>query len=244
MIEIYAFIAALALASVHVFSNQLRILDGVPRHRFLSVAGGMAIAFVLLQLIPGISKGQGAIAEAAQGSVFGLLERHAYLIMLMSIILFYTLEKLARESRSQQQAENKGDKATVGVFWLHMATFGVMNALVGYLLIHRHNTVQALLLFFVAMLVKFIINDHALHNAHKEGYDKLGRWLLAAAILLGWGIGFYFTLPNVGPAMLQAFLAGGVLLNVFKEELPSESKARIAPFSLGALAYAVLLIML
>jgi hypothetical protein len=86
--------------------------------------------------------------------------------------------------------------------------------------------VQALLLFFGAMLVKFIINDRSLHEAHKEGYDRLGRWLLAAAVLLGWSVGYFFTLPNFGTAVLQAFLAGGVLLNVFKEELPSEKKRR------------------
>jgi hypothetical protein len=73
-----------------------------------------------------------------QGSTFGFLERHAYLIMLASIILFYSLEKLARQSRSKQKAANKGDKASTGVFWLHMATFGIMNLLIGYLLIHRH----------------------------------------------------------------------------------------------------------
>jgi hypothetical protein len=55
MIEIYALIAAMALASVHIFFNKLCVLDGVPRHRFLSAASGMAVAFVVLPLLPGIS---------------------------------------------------------------------------------------------------------------------------------------------------------------------------------------------
>lgn len=185
MIEVYALVAALALGSVHAFSNRLRVFDGLPRHQFLSLASGLAVAFVVLQLLPSISQGQKTLEAVTQGSAFTFLERHAYLIMLLSLILFYSLEKIARSSRSKQKQANKGDKTTVGVFWLHMATFGVMNVLVGYLLIYRHNTLQALSLFSIAMLVKFIINDHSLHDAHKEGYDKIGRWVLAAAVLLG-----------------------------------------------------------
>jgi hypothetical protein len=82
MIKIYALIATIALASVHVFSNRLHMLDGVPRHRFLSAASGMVVAFVVLQLLPGISQGQQAISKAVQGGTFSFLERHAYLIML------------------------------------------------------------------------------------------------------------------------------------------------------------------
>lgn len=51
-------------------------------------------------------------------------------------------------------------------------------------------------------------------------------------------------MPAMGPAVLQSFLAGGVLLNVFKEELPSEQQARAFPFAVGAVAFALLLISL
>lgn len=244
MIEVYALIAALGLAAVHLFSNKLRILGAVPRHPLLSVASGTAVAFVIMQLLPGISQGQQAIANATQQGALGFLDRHAYLIMLISLIIFYTMEKLARVSKDKQQKENNKEQASAKVFWLHMATFGIMNVLIGYLLINRHETLQALALFFAAMLVKFIVNDHGLHNAHKDAYDHLGRWLLAGAVLVGWITGYFMTLPNIGPAVLQAFLAGGVLLNVLKEELPAEKKAKIVPFASGALIYAVLLLSL
>ena len=40
-----------------------------------------------------------------------------------------------------------------------------------------------------------------------------------------------------------AFLAGGVILNVLKEELPEERKSRIAPFFIGAFGYAAILLL-
>ncbi len=43
-------LAAAGLASVHLLSNVLRLLDGIPRSRFLSIAGGMSVSFVFVRL--------------------------------------------------------------------------------------------------------------------------------------------------------------------------------------------------
>lgn len=42
----------------------------------------------------------------------------------------------------------------------------------------------------------------------------------------------------------MAFLAGEVILNVLKEELPNERKSRFGAFALGTAAYAALLLVL
>ena len=55
---IASLLAAASLAAVHVFSQQLRVLDGVPRSRLLSIASGMAVAIVLLRLVPALAQGQ------------------------------------------------------------------------------------------------------------------------------------------------------------------------------------------
>ena len=44
-------------------------------------------------------------------------------------------------------------------------------------------------------------------------------------------------------AVLFAFLAGGVVLNVLKEELPEERQSRFWAFALGASAYAAILLL-
>lgn len=43
-------------------------------------------------------------------------------------------------------------------------------------------------------------------------------------------------------AILTAFLAGGVIMNVFKEKLPEERKSRFWPFFVGIVGYAALLL--
>ncbi len=66
-----------------------------------------------------------------------------------------------------------------------MSTFSVMNAIIGYLLAKEDRTLLGLLLFFLAMALKFMVNDRGLHDAHEADYDRLGRWIVAAAVLLG-----------------------------------------------------------
>ena len=51
-------------------------------------------------------------------------------------------------------------------------------------------------------------------------------------------------IPEVAIAVLVAFLAGGVVLNVLKKELPEERESRFWAFALGATLYAALLLVL
>jgi hypothetical protein len=224
-----------------LFSAALRVLDGIPRHELLSAAGGIAVAYVFLGLLPALSEHQATVEAAVQGGPLAKLESHAYIVALATLILFYALERVARASkRSGPQA-----KTSTKVFWLHISLFALENALIGYLLLQAENrTLLTLLLFSVAMMLKFVVNDHSLHDLHKDAYDGAGRWLLAGAVFLGWGIGAGLALPAIGPALLEAFLAGAVILNVLKEELPEERQARIWPFALGALAYGLLLLVI
>ena len=62
----------------------------------------------------------------------------------------------------------------------------VYNALIGYLFLHRLAAgLKDLLLFFVAMALHFVVNDHGLREHHKDAYLRKGRWVLAAAVVLG-----------------------------------------------------------
>lgn len=45
-------LAACAMAALHVFAGKLSILDEAPRSRWLSVAGGISVAYVFLHLLP------------------------------------------------------------------------------------------------------------------------------------------------------------------------------------------------
>jgi hypothetical protein len=231
---------AVGMALTHLFSGKLLFLSGIPRSPWLSAAGGISVAYVFLHLLPELGERQGAIEEAG-GLGLAFLEHHVYVMALVGLSLFYGLERTAKSARDQGDGGSKG----VPVFWLHMASFSVYNALIGYLLLHRETPgLQSLLLYSFALTLHFMVNDYGLREDHKGAYDRLGRWTLAAAIFLGWGVGLVSEINEAALAVLFAFLAGGIVLNTLKEELPRERKSRFWAFALGGGAYAILLLAL
>lgn len=234
-------LAALALALVHVLAGRLRFLSGVPRSRWLSFAGGISVAYVFVHLMPELGEGQESIEADAEG-LLPFLEQHVYLVALVGLALFYGVERSSRESRSTRRAAKQEDHTDPQAFVLSLGSFALYNAVIGYLLVHREESGgQRLVLFAVALGVHFVVNDFGLQEHHKRGYERIGRWLLAVAVVVGWAIGAMTEISDVAIALLLAFVGGGVILNVIKEELPSERQSRFAPFAIGAAGYAALL---
>lgn len=235
-------LAAAALALVHLFAGRLRFLEGIPRHRWLSFAGGVSVTYVFLHLLPELARGQQAVSEH-HGAVLSVTQRHVYVLALLGFAVYYGLERLASESRRQRRQAEGEDRTHGEVFWIHISSFAVYNVIVGYLLSHgTESTPGALALFAVAMALHFLANDFGLHEHHKEGYRRSGRWALAAAVLLGWGLGALWAVRESTIAMLTAFLAGGIVLNVIKEEVPDERRSRFGALALGIALYTVILL--
>ena len=98
------------------------------------------------------------------------------------------------------------------------------------------------MLFVLAMGLHFLVNDFGMLQHYEASYERSGRWLLSAAVLGGWLLGCLTAVPAVALAAVTAFLAGGVILNVMKEELPEERRSRFSAFLLGASGYALVLL--
>jgi hypothetical protein len=230
------------LAIVHLFSGRIRFLDVLPRSRWLSAAGGISVAYVFVHLLPDLAEEQEAIREVV-GERFNFLESHVYLVALIGLAAFYGLERAAKTSRKRQRSVGREDATEAKVFWLHTASFAIYNALIGYLILHREEPgLRSLMLFTFAMGVHFMVNDFGLRKDHKGVYDRIGRWVLAVSIFAGWGIGLFVEISKAALAVLFGFLAGGVVMNVLKEELPEERESSFWAFALGAAAYAVVLL--
>lgn len=250
--------AAVLLAIVHVTTPSLRFLGGTPRSAWLSIAGGVAVAYVFIHLLPELATGEAHISQAVKEGTyggFGFAEHHVYLVALLGLATFYGLERLAKSSRGAQETTTPGSGSARSappdtmtsptVFWIHMLSFGVYNALIGYLLLHLEKpTLAALIFFAIAMALHFVVTDFGLNEDHKAQYRRIGRWVLVVAVFAGLAIGALTRLSDVAIAVLVAFLAGGVILNVLKEEVPSERRSRFWAFALGMAAYTALLLVL
>ena len=240
-----SFLVALVFAAVHVFGYKLTFLREVPRSGWLSAAGGVSTAYVFVHLLPELAEYQRSFNETlGEGAgILGSIEAHSYLIALAGLAAFYGLERMAKSSAGREGAAGGERRPSSAVFWIHLGSFAAYNLLIGYLLLHREGTdLHGLLIYAVAMALHFVVNDHGLRTDHGRTYDDAGRWILAAAPVLGWLLGLATEVPPLLVASLFAFLAGGVVLNVLKEELPEERQSRFSAFAAGAAAYAALLL--
>ncbi len=237
---ILAFAAASALAAIHLFAGKLQFLEVIPRSRWLSLAGGISVAYVFVHLLPELSAGQRTVEH--ETGILPFLEDHVWLLALFGLALFYGVERASQRSRAERRTVGGEDRTGRAAFRLSLGSFAVYNAIIGYLLVHREEPgVRSLVLFAVALGVHFFVNDSGLREHHKDGYRRVGRWLLAACVGLGWAVGALTEISNAAIAMLLAFIGGGVVLNVVKEELPAERQSRFVPFAAGAAGYAALL---
>lgn len=227
---------------IHLTSKQMKFLKVEPRSRFLSVAGGISVAYVFMHLLPELEEYQKEFDESFQN--FQFLESHIYIIALLGLVIFYGLEQLAKKSK--RKGEKSGIyKASFNVFWVHIGSFALYNAIIGYLILRgEYQSEWGMLLYFVAMGIHFVTNDKGLRATHKEDYDRYGRWLLAVSITIGWLIAAFTEVNIFILSMLSAFLAGGVILNVMKEELPEERESSFPSFLSGMLGYTILLLLL
>lgn len=233
---------AVGLALIHVFGGWLRFLDIIPRSRWLSGASGVSVAYVFVHILPDLAASQEIIRVIAERSM-GFLEHHVYLLALLGMMVFYGLERMAKRSRSASAQHSQGSVTSPGVFWIHISSFGIYNALIGYLLLHRQRPgLVSLLFFFAAMAMHFLVNDFGLRQDHQARYDRYGRWLLSVAVMIGWLVGATVRVHPAIVAMLFSFLAGGVVLNVLKEELPEERESTFWAFAAGAIGYSALLL--
>ena len=236
---IYTGICAIALALIHLFASKLKFLSTIPRSRWLSGASGVSVAYVFVHLLPELSEKQ----EAFAGSKTGILENHVYVMALVGLTVFYGLERLVTESRRKKAHQPK--EVEPGVYWLHIISFALYNALIGYLLFHREEPgLASLFLYVLAMGLHFIVNDFSLSHDYKNAYRHSGRWIVAGAIIVGSVIGGGSEISEITISLLFSFLAGSVVLNVLKEELPEERKSKFSAFVLGAFVYTILLLLI
>jgi hypothetical protein len=220
-------IGVFVLAGVHLVAGHLH--RGAPkRPTWLSAAGGISIAYVFVHLLPELAETQKSWLEVTPERALGWLESQIYIAALLGVILALALDRVTRTGRRRR-------------FWVHTGSFAIYNALIGGFALRVHG-VAPLVLAVLAFGAHFLINDHSLYGQYGRVYERAGRWVLAAAIVLGWFVARLWSPPFVIVAAILGLVSGGIIVNSIKEELPEERAGRLSPWVAGALAYALLLL--
>lgn len=225
--------SVLGLIVMHLAASRLRFLDVVPRSRWLSIAGGTSVAYVFVHLLPDLAAHQVHFSDISPAP---WLDHHIWLIAMAGLVTFYGLERRVKTGRQ----ESEGEGVAPNIFRLHILSFTLYNGIIGLLIARRE---EMLVWFVLAMALHFLVTDYSLRADHAEQYQRRGRWIVVSGLLIGYLLGILpVEIPEVYLAALAAFLGGGVILNVMKEELPEDRESRFWPFALGAGIYSLVLL--
>ncbi|MEM9567327.1 MAG: hypothetical protein AAF974_03385 [Cyanobacteria bacterium P01_E01_bin.34] len=237
------FALALGLSFIHAFLSRVQWLYSMPKRPWISLSAGISVAYIFLHVFPELSHAQMEL-DHSELAWAAYLENHVYLLALVGLAIFYGLESLALRARRHRSKTIGMDSTDSFSYWIHIGSFALYNGILGYLFRESadHGLAQCFLLF-VTLGLHFLVSDVSLREHHKQSYDTLGRWILAMAIMLGWAIGLMLHLDAAGVAIVWSVVAGGVILNALKEELPENSSGDFRFFSLGAIVYTALLLL-
>lgn len=223
--------AVVALAAIQLLAGRLRDRSRL----WLSAGAGVSVAFVFLHLLPELDEVTDEVEESI-GHLIPLGDRPVLVLALAGLVAFYGLERLGRVS----QRPHAGRVAEQRVALVILGAFALYYALIGYL-VGIERELASVALFALAMGVHFLAVDYGLRVHHADTYDRVGRWVLAAAVVCGWAVARTATLPDAAVAVMLSVLAGAVILISLKEELPPNREGRFSAFAGGAALYALLL---
>lgn len=236
-------IAVLVLAGIHAGAGIVRRIPESIRPMVASAAAGISVAWVFLELLPSLTENQ----EIVAGSGFlSVAERHVYVAALLGLVVAFWVETASRSSRRQSFEAGQGAVTSLQTFWLSLAGFAVFNASIGYALADPADpAVAPFWVFVIAMGLHFVANDESMVENHGNRYEHVGRWVLIVGLLAGWVIGAIpeFDLEGAGLALVLSYIAGGVIMNIIRHELPVTSRTvNVAAFAIGVVVFGVIVL--
>jgi hypothetical protein len=179
--------------------------------------------------LPVLDQGQPALKRAF-GEIIPYFDRHAYLIALFGVLFYYGLHKQSLADSSLN-------------FWLSISGYLLFNFLMGVSLSDSTNPeIQPLWLFTIAMGMHYFVRDHNAVADSASLYQHEARWGLVGALFAGYIVGYLTKIPDAVVAVVVSFLAGGVLLNALRYELPKRDQVGYLSFVLGSLLYTAVLL--
>lgn len=228
----------LVLGALHLLAPYIRRTLPVPTQAATSLGGGIAAAYVFLYLLPRLAEGNEAVAhvleeEVRAGRVRGFI---LFLVALIGFFTFYALERATHGTKGHEQ-----EPARL-VFACQLGFFALYSGLITYTLATKLDAGLApAALFAVAMGLHVLATDGVLAEHFPVSLTTRWRLVLVAGAGAGWLTAVVAQPTSVVMNLLTAFLGGGILLNVFVDELAPERHSSFAWFTVGLASYSALL---
>lgn len=244
-----ALIGSIIFLLVNLFAYKLRLTTKKRKASALSFFGGVAAAYVFLDLLPSLRQAGNLLRNVTGGEqLVSVYEDAIFFIVFVGFLIFFILEHLAVGSRrKQQQATNQAFEVTAGsrrVFAVHLANFCFLNAILSFVLFFEYNNhpITGIIYTFAVSLHLLISNDSMIDH-YKHYQLRFGRFIAAGVPILGWALSVLFPERLAEAYVLLALISGVILYHSIKNEVPSALQEQsLKLFIVGAVVYTVILL--
>ncbi|MBI2970895.1 MAG: hypothetical protein HYY37_00575 [Candidatus Aenigmarchaeota archaeon] len=215
---------ALLLSAAHLFAERFSRAEKY-HQGFLSLASGMLVALLLLEIMPLLFASPYAtdipFAMLAGFSLYHFLERHVY--------------------RHHRKAQMSAELAK-----LHLAGFFLDGIVIGsiLLLIASVSAIPVIFIIFVPLLLGASSSSVAIKHIHDSfRIDAMSRLMLSGSYVAGAFLASSVNLQGEPFYLVMSFLAGILLYFVVRDELPKSRNGNSWVFLFGVLSIASLMLL-
>ena len=238
MLWISSILCVLVIASAHWLASKIATRPDREQVRWASFGGGAGIAYVFVHLLPELASHGQALSKAPVMETFAptpITEALLFLIALAGIMVTYSLDVLATHERQAGRVAGS----------LHTLNFAAISYLYAYSLPSLISTGLAYgVLFTIAISAHVLLADRTMAARHPTIFRTRTRWLGTAALVLGLlHAALLHPVADLNLAIATAFLGGGLLMAVFREELPAVNRTRLGWLVAGTVSMASLLLL-
>lgn len=237
MIWLVATVCVFLIASCHWFAVVLASQSDQQQQRWASLGGGAGLAYVFVHLLPELASGGSELSETIGMIPYvpsHLVEALLFFVALLGVLVVFSIDVLAKRQTSLSSISS----------WLHLSSFAAINYFYAYSLPSLIGTgIVYGILFTVAIGSHVLLSDRFSVIHHPKRFRQRNRWIGSAALVLGLFNAFLLhPISDLMLAFATAFLGGGLLMTVFREELPAANSTRLLWFLAGSGGMAILLV--
>ncbi|GEL07770.1 hypothetical protein [Salisediminibacterium halotolerans] len=225
------FLVGIVFILIHLLANALLPAERIKRMKWFSFSGGLAVSYIFIYLLPTLHREQAMIEGPYRRLT---MESEIYIVGLVGVVVFLGIQIIISRREASQIAS----------FWTAVLFYALYNALVSFVVLSLEvSGVQAIFYSF-AIGLHFIAIAHDMWRGFPDEYNQYGRQVLAAGIVVGWVFALTVELAPIAKAIIFAFVAGAMIFNVFKHELPNVKEIHFFTFLMAVALYSAITISL